>query len=253
MTGARHTQSSAAAALNKAKGVLLDMDGTLVLSEDAHRQSWHAIFDAWGISVTDSEYEQHYMGRRPADVLSTMPGPWAAADIEYIERIIATMTGFILARADTIPVVPGAADLIQRLHSQGVPVAVVTSAGTEWAQRILDGVLKVRSLVHVVVTSEQVTHGKPSPEGYLAACRALGVTPQQCMAFEDSPAGVSALTAAGVRDIVGVTTTTTAANLIRAGARWTSPGLAYESLRTAAAAPGEPSAPLRNDQERTGP
>lgn len=249
MTGARYKQLSAIAALNKSKAVLLDMDGTLVLSENAHRQSWHALFDTWGISVTDSEYEQYYMGQHPADVLSS-PGPWAAADMEHI---IATMTGFMLDRADTIPVVPGAAELIRRLHGQGVPVAVVTSAGTVWAQRILDGVLKIRSLVDVVVTCEQVTRGKPSPEGYLAACRALGVTPQHCMAFEDSPAGVRALTAAGVRDIVGVTTTTAAAILVRAGARWTSPSLAHESICTAPAALGASLAPLRDEQEGTGP
>ncbi|MGW3151594.1 MULTISPECIES: HAD family hydrolase [Streptomyces] len=250
MTGPRHIQPSAIAALHKTKGVLLDLDGTLVLSEDAHRQSWHAVFDAWGMSVADSEYEQYYMGRRPADALGSMPGPWAAADIEHI---IAAMTGFLLDRADTIPAVSGAADLIRRLHGQGVPVAVVTSAGTVWAQRLLEDVLKVRSLVDVVVTSEQVTHGKPSPEGYLAACRALGVSPQQCMAFEDSLAGLRALTAAGVRDIIGVTTTGTAASLVRAGARWTSPDLAYESIRTAAAAYDGPSALFRNDQEGTGP
>lgn len=250
MTRAQPSERGAARALDLAEAVLLDMDGTLVLSEDVHRRSWHALFDDWGLSVSDSEYEQRYMGRRPADVLAGLPGP--SAD-NGIGDAVAAMTDFILSQAHTIPAVPGAADLIRRIHAQRIPMAVVTSAGAVWAERILDGVLKVRSLIDVVVTSEQVRHGKPSPEGYLAACRALGVVPDQCMAFEDSPSGIRALTTAGVRDIVGVTTTTTAADLIRAGARWTASGLAYETVSQATPAQQESHAPPGNDQGSTRP
>jgi sugar-phosphatase len=226
------------------------MDGTLVLSEDVHRRSWRALFDAWGLSVSDSEYEQHYMGRRPADVLAKVPRPRSDTGVE---AAVATMTDFILDQAHTVPAVPGATDLIHRLHARRVPTAVVTSAGAVWAERILDGALKVRSLIDIVVTSEQVTYGKPAPEGYLAACRALGVAPHHCMAFEDSPSGIRALRAAGVRDIVGVTTTTTATDLVRAGARWTAPGLAYEAVCQATPAPDAPLDPPRNDQESSRP
>ena len=209
------------------QAVLLDLDGTLVLSEDVHRRAWQAFFDTWGVEVTDADYEQRYMGRRPSDIITGIPGPWTGTDPA---AALATMTAFTLEHADSVQVVPGAAALVRQLRIK-YPLAVVTSAGAQWAQHLLEEVLDVRELVDFVITSEDITCGKPSPEGYLRACAALRAQPQQCLAFEDSPSGIQALTTAGVRDIVGVTTTADAADLTRAGARWTVPDLTTRHLR----------------------
>ncbi|MER8012514.1 HAD family phosphatase [Streptomyces sp. NPDC094149] len=254
MTPAQHSPCNASLALDRAEAVLLDMDGTLVLSEEVHRRSWLALFEAWGLSVTADEYQHRYMGRRPADVLADLADLPIPAANDGVEQAVATMTDFILREAHTVPAVPGAADLIQRLHAQGVPLAVVTSAGAAWAERILDGTLHVRELIDVVVTAEHVRYGKPSPEGYLAACRALGAAPDRCMAFEDSPSGVRALVTAGVVDIIGVTTTTTAGDLLRAGARWTVPALTWETLSKATPVPvDQPLIPHGRNQESRRP
>ncbi|MET9671253.1 HAD family phosphatase [Streptomyces sp. NPDC006475] len=228
------------------EAVLLDLDGTLVLSEDVHRRAWHAFFDTWGVEVTATDYEQHYMGRRPSDVITGVPGPWTGTDAA---AALATMTAYTLEHADSVKPVPGAAALIRQLRIK-YPLGVVTSAGAQWAQHLLEDVLEVRDMVDVVITSEEITCGKPSPEGYLKACTALRARPEQCLAFEDSPSGIQALVAAGVRDIVGVTTTATTADLTLAGARWTVPDLAparllhaRRSLSAKTAAPGS------NDKE----
>ncbi|SDN27471.1 HAD family hydrolase [Streptomyces wuyuanensis] len=228
------------------EAVLLDLDGTLVLSEEVHRLAWQALFDTWGVEVTDADYEQQYMGRRPSDVIAGVPGPWTGADAQ---AVLSTMTAFTLEHAGSVEVVPGAAALIRRLRVK-YPVAVITSAGALWAQHLLDKVLGVRHLVDVVITAEDTTSGKPSPEGYLRACTALRARPAHCLAFEDSPSGVTALVAAGVRDIVGVTTTTASADLTLAGARWTVPDLTAASVRSISGAlrAHSPNA-VRNDEE----
>ncbi|MEU4496354.1 HAD family phosphatase [Streptomyces sp. NBC_00210] len=208
--------------LAMADAVLLDMDGTLVLSEAVHRQCWQLFFDCWGVDVADTEYEELFMGRRPSDVIVQVAGPWSGSDVT---SAVGLMTEHAVQLVSTVPVVPGAGELLRRLHGLGIPIAVVTSAGAAWAERILTAVLGVRHLVDVVITAEEVTDGKPSPEGYLKACSGLRVPPERCVAFEDSPSGVRALMAAGVRDIVGVTTTTAGADLMRFGARWTLPDL----------------------------
>ncbi|WP_142215253.1 HAD family phosphatase [Streptomyces sp. SLBN-118] len=227
----------------------MDLDGTLVISEDVHRRAWQAFFDTWGVAVTDADYEQHYMGRRPSDVIMGVPGPWSGTDAA---AALATMTAFTLEHADSVRVVPGAAALIRQLRVK-YPLSVVTSAGAAWAQHLLNDVLDVRDLVDVVITSEEITCGKPSPEGYLKACAALRARPEQCVAFEDSPSGIRALVAAGVRDIVGVTTTTAAADLTRAGARWTVPDLTsrrLQNIRSSISA--KTAARGRDDQEVDG-
>jgi sugar-phosphatase len=127
--------------------------------------------------------------------------------------------------------VPGAAELLARLHDDGTPTAVVTSAGTRWADAVLDDVLQLRHVVDVVVSADRVRVGKPSPEGYLLACELLEVRPDTCLAFEDSPSGVAALVAAGVERVVGVTTTSEPARLRDAGAAWTVDDLTPRTIR----------------------
>jgi sugar-phosphatase len=202
--------------------VLFDLDGTLVRSEHVHRRVWQRFFDAWRLDVDEDTYARVYMGRRAADVLTQVRGPWRPADVP---GALAALRDDAHAEAGDVAVVPGAVELVRGLQRRGHRLAVVTSAGADWAGRVLDGVLGVGDAVGVLVTAEEVAVGKPSPEGYLLACRRLGVDPVACAAVEDSPSGVRALVAAGAGAIVGVTTTSAADVLRAAGAEATVPDL----------------------------
>lgn len=215
------------------RAVLLDLDGTLVLSEGVHRRCWQHFFDHWGVTVDEREYRRGYMGRRPADVIREVAGPWAGSDAQAAVR---AMTGVALGLVAEVGIVPGAVDLVRLFGDLGVRTAVVTSAGRDWAERVLADTLGIRELVDVVVSAGDVALGKPSPEGYLAACAALGVRPADCLAFEDSSSGVRALVGAGVRNIVGVATTAPPGELTARGARWTVPDL--HPVRVAAVVSG---------------
>ena len=171
-------------------GLLLDLDGTLVHSEPVHRRTWRYFFDVWGAEVDDVQYEQAFMGRRASDVLAAVPGPWTGRDLGAIQ---AEMMAHAQTLGHAVDTVPGAAELIRRVTDAGVPVAVVTSAGPSWAEEVLGPVLDVRDRVTVLVTAEDVTTGKPSPEGYRHGCERLGLDPADCAGVEDSASGVRAL------------------------------------------------------------
>ena len=134
-------------------GLLLDLDGTLVLSEPVHRLTWRHFFDVWGAEVDDSEYERTFMGRRARDVLAAIPGPWTGRNLRAIQ---AEMMAHAQTLGHTVETVPGAAALIRQVTDAGVPVAVVTSAGPPWAEEVLGPVLDVRDRVTVLVTAEDV-------------------------------------------------------------------------------------------------
>ena len=199
-------------------GLLLDLDGTLVLSEAVHRRTWRHFFDLWGAEVDDRQYEQTFMGRRASDVLAAVPGPWTGRNLLEIQ---AEMMAHAQALGHDVETVPGAAELIRRVTDAGVPVAVVTSAAPAWAAEVLGPVLDVRDRVAVLVTAYDVGTGKPSPEGYEQAVGRLGVDPAGCVGVEDSASGVCALLAAGAGSVVGITTTSSAADLLTAGAHRT--------------------------------
>lgn len=200
--------------------LLLDLDGTLVDSEPLQRAAYRAYFAQRGWDVPETDLGL-FTGRRAADVFSTEPGPWAGEDpLALHDDVVA------LFPPDAVPeAVPGARDLILAAVDAGVPVAIVTSAGTAWVRRAVGGALQVLEHIVVVVTSEDVTDGKPHPEGFRLACTLLEVDAGAALAAEDSPAGVRAAVAAGVGEVVGVRTTHDAATLLAAGATVVLPDL----------------------------
>lgn len=111
------------------------------------------------------------------------------------EVMLATETDDV----DGVVRIPGADDLLAALDSH--PHAIVTSANVAlMTARMGEAGLTVPALT---VTAENVTTSKPSPEGFLRAAEQLGITPADCVVFEDSGAGIEAGLAAGMR-VIGV-------------------------------------------------
>ena len=191
--------------------LLLDLDGTLVDSEPIHRAAYETYFADRGWEVADLSL---FTGRRAEDVFASEPGPWSGEDPDALKAAISA-----LVPPDAAPdPVRGARAVIEAAAARGVPVAIVTSAGPAWAEQCLDVVLGVRHHVGVVVTAHDVVGGKPDPAGFRHACDLLGVATGDCIAVEDSPAGVLAARGAGVEEVYGLSTTHTAAELMGAGA-----------------------------------
>jgi mannitol-1-/sugar-/sorbitol-6-phosphatase len=192
------------------KALLFDMDGVLVDSRAIVERTWRRWAERHGIDVEPLLRIAH--GRRPEDTLQ------AAVPHLAVAEEVAWLQAAELADFDGLIAIPGAAQLLAGLS--GVPWAVVTSAGPELARRRL--VTAGLPVPAVIVSSTDVSRGKPAPEGYLLAAARLGVHPTNAIVFEDAPAGVSAGLAAGCA-VIGVATSHTAEQL--AGAAGVVPDL----------------------------
>lgn len=107
-------------------------------------------------------------------------------------------TALILAyRTARITEMPGACALVRRMHGR-VPLAVASGSPLEGITTTIEQ-LGIAELFDVVLSSESVARGKPHPDVFLAAAEALHVAPHTCLVFEDSPAGMRAARAAGMR------------------------------------------------------
>ncbi len=191
--------------LSPPAAVLFDLDGTLVHSEERNAAVWQQFFQRHGVPFT-KERRRQVSGRRGLDALlelaAELPENFQGASAQELLQVVDEIE---LAVPVLAPAVPGAQALIHRLAEHEVTLGLVTSAKRCAAVRRLDD-LGVRSAFTVLVTAEDVNVGKPDPQGYLAACRTLGVDPAAAIGVEDSVAGVAAVLGAGMRCIAVATT-----------------------------------------------
>ncbi|MFF3483249.1 HAD-IA family hydrolase [Streptomyces sp. NPDC002701] len=174
------------------EGLLFDNDGVLVDSDLGVDQAWSTWARARGLDAGQVTAMVH--GRRSADtvaLLVTDPGerPAALAEVDRLE----------IEAAATTTALPGALGLLTSLPRGSW--AVVTSGVTGLARARLAAA--GLPLPPVLVTADDVSHGKPAPDGYLAAAGRLGVDPARTVVLEDSAAGATAGAAAGAY-VIGV-------------------------------------------------
>jgi sugar-phosphatase len=165
---------------------LLDMDGTLLDSSAVVERVWLTWTRNHGVDPKALLAALH--GVRAEDTVRRFAGPSldVARETEWILQAE-------LGDVEGVVPVEGIGAFIERLDPG--EWAVVTSATLALATARMRAVNL--PIPRVMVTAEEVKHGKPDPEGFLLAAKRLGVQIEQCLVFEDSPAGVAAAKAAG--------------------------------------------------------
>lgn len=176
-------------------GLLFDMDGTLVDTEE----HWHAA-ERWVATEHGDGWDDtprpHLVGASMeagvADLRDSHGVRLPDAEIE------ALIVDYVLGRVrEGFSWKPGALDLLLEASAAGIACALVTTS----TSRITDAVIErlPAGTFQAVVTGDQVEHGKPDPEPYLMSARRLGVRPDRCLVIEDSLTGAASGHAAGCR------------------------------------------------------
>jgi beta-phosphoglucomutase family hydrolase len=202
------------------RAVIFDMDGTLVDNMVFHNQAWVALARKLGLSMTAEDFQTHYAGKKNEEILPMLLGrPLPHDELNLLAE--EKEDHYRALYQPHVKLLAGAEAFITRLREARIPTAIATAAPQGNRELVLDG-LGIRPLFTRVVGAEEVTRGKPWPDIFLAAARALDVEPSACLAFEDAILGVRSAHDAGM-PVVGVTTSTPAEQLREAGARWTVP------------------------------
>lgn len=189
--------------LHPCLALIFDMDGVVIDSNPAHRESWAAFNRRYGLETTEAMQQRMY-GKRNDEIVRDYFGAGLSAE-EVARRGAAKEQLYrqIIAGRVQQMLVPGLKAFLGEYTAS--PKALATNAEPENVALVLDQG-DIRPYFQVVVDGHQVRKPKPDPEIYQLAARRLGVSPENCIVFEDSKSGVRAACDAGMR-VVGLLTT----------------------------------------------
>jgi beta-phosphoglucomutase len=180
------------------------MDGTLVDSAGFHTQVWLQVLADLGVHVTAESFHRQTSGKTNPQILRQMLG----SDLSVEEMAQHSERKEMLYRAAYRPhlkLLDGLDTFLREAWHLGLPMAVATSADRANIDFVLGG-LGIEDHFDAIVGAEDVSQGKPHPEGFLAAASKLEVAPGQCLVFEDSLTGIEAAHHAGMKAIAVTTT-----------------------------------------------
>lgn len=176
------------------RAVIFDFNGTLSQDEPVLCRIYRELFAEHGVQISDSDYYERLSGLAEHAIAEVCLGPAdprvPAFIRERIDRYRATV-----ADGSTVPEETRAA---VRFAGERAQLAIVSGAAREEIVPVV-AAAGLDDLLRVVVADDDVSRGKPDPEGYLIALAALGADPAETLVFEDTEAGVASAKAAGTR------------------------------------------------------
>lgn len=178
------------------KAVIFDLDGTLVDS----MWMWAGIDDkflkARGIDCP-SDLEKKVEGMSFTETATYFKNRFDLTEtVEEIKEIWMEMA--MEQYRHQVPLKPGAAEFLELLHARHIPMGIATSNGRELVEAVVKS-LHIGQYFKVIATSCEVAAGKPAPDIYLKVAKELFAEPEDCLVFEDVPAGIMAGKRAGMK------------------------------------------------------
>jgi HAD superfamily hydrolase (TIGR01509 family) len=178
--------------------VIFDFDGLILDSETPLFDIWASVYASHGAALSMEDW-QHALGTQggfdPFSRLSTM----LATELDR-----ATLAGFIRDEHWRLcgeqPLLPGVRERIEEAHTMSLGLAVASSSPSAWVHPWLER-HDLMPLFDAVCTRDDVQHVKPAPDLFLLAAERMRVDPASCLVFEDSPNGLRAAHAAGMKSV----------------------------------------------------
>jgi beta-phosphoglucomutase family hydrolase len=185
------------------QGIIFDMDGTMVDNMMVHHQAWQRKLSSLGLKMSLAEVMEKVHGVNEEILEGLFGDRFTPAERKQIawEKEAEYRKIF----KPELQLVEGLPSLLDQLKSIDFPFGVGTAAPAENADFILDE-LDIRSYFKTIVHAGQVSNGKPHPEVFEKAAAGMGIAPEHCLVFEDSPTGIHTAQNAGCLAVAVLTT-----------------------------------------------
>ncbi len=185
-------------AKNEAPAVIWDMDGVIADTSPYHLKGWQIVLRKRGLNYTEEDFQRN-TGKRNDSIAKIVlgektPQPEIMAIVNEKDEAFRQLMG------QKIRPFPGVLKLITSLKEHGFKIAIASAAPMENI-RLITRHLKIADCFDAIVSSWEVSRGKPDPQIFLLAAEKLGVAAERCIVIEDAIAGVTASRRAGMHCI----------------------------------------------------
>ncbi|MGM5469481.1 beta-phosphoglucomutase [Flavobacteriaceae bacterium LMO-SS05] len=183
------------------KGFIFDLDGVIVDTAKYHFLAWRKLANSVGVDFTEVQNEQLKGVSRKKSLEQILEwGHKSLSEEEFIKLMTLKNEDYLgyVAKMDEREILPDVPKILNFIIQEGHPIAL--GSASKNARNIL-GKVNLLSRFNAVVDGNSVTKGKPNPEVFFKAAKALNIRPENCIVFEDAQAGIKAANLAGMVSI----------------------------------------------------
>jgi beta-phosphoglucomutase len=177
------------------KAFLFDLNGTMIDDMAFHIKAWHRIVNELGANLTLEEVKRECYGKNHDLLDRVFPGRFSVEEKNRMS--IEKEKQYQLEFRPYLKLINGLTEFLAEAKKQGIKMAVGSAAIMFNIDFVLDG-LHIRHYIDAIVSADDVAFSKPAPETFLSCAEKLGITPADCLVFEDAPKGVEAAANAGM-------------------------------------------------------
>jgi beta-phosphoglucomutase len=181
------------------RAFIFDLNGTMIDDMDFHIRAWHAILTSLGAELSVEQVKLECYGKNEELLERIFPGRFSAEEMQTM--ILHKEQAYQLAFAPHLQLIAGLDSFLQQAHAYSIKMGIGSAALPMNINYVLDG-LDIRHYFSAIVSAVDVAISKPHPETFLSCAKQLGVEPENCIVFEDSPKGVLAAKMAGMQCVV---------------------------------------------------
>ncbi len=183
--------------INRLRGILFDLDGTILDSMSWHIRAWQDILTSQGLEVEDELLYLNEGAIESSHLMEVIEKQGPAPEAGLIQTLLDRQAKHFKADfARFVVPFPDARAALDRFREMNLELALITSSSRPVVDRILKTELRQR--FSAIVTGDEVENGKPDPEPYLTGLDKLGLRKDDCLAVENAPAGIRSAKAAGL-------------------------------------------------------
>ena len=184
------------------KGIIFDLDGVLVSTDEYHYHSWKRLCDEEGFTFFDHEFNHKFRGvarMQCVEILLNTAGKQCT--LEQKQEIANRKNRYFVESLESVTpqsLLPGSKEMLTALRKKGIKIAIASNSRN--AKAIIEKT-EIGDFLDVVVDGYDIENSKPDPEVFLLAAERLELHPYECIVVEDAVAGIIAAERAGMRTL----------------------------------------------------